>query len=161
MRYPPFIFLLRKVYPCLLVQYVRKGLSMGEEFVTVLRIGSGFIADLDPVSQTVLRSRNYLIWLRSRLRLRLELCGYLFSQLLNDKVDFSWLWKEYRLNSFFWSYSIWIMIKYTTLVWPGAGAGSRSRNFSIPAPAPAPAKSSGSLRLRLHNTALLSDQTGS
>jgi hypothetical protein len=45
------------------------------------------------------------------------------------------------------------MIKYTTLVCPGAGAGSRSRNFSIPAPAPA--KSSGSLRLqlRLHNTA--------
>jgi hypothetical protein len=60
-------------------------------------------------------------------------------------------WKEHRLNSIFWSCSIWIMIKYTTLVCPGAGAGSRSRNFSIPAPAPA--KSSGSFRLRLHNTA--------
>jgi|LakMenE01Jun11ns_1017448.scaffolds.fasta_scaffold9500105_1 hypothetical protein len=48
---------------------------------------------------------------------------------------FMTFWKEYRLNSIFWSYSIWIMIKYTTLVCPGAGAESRSRNFSIPAPA--------------------------
>ncbi len=60
---------------------------------------------------------------------------------------FMTFWKEYRLNSIFWSYSIWIMIKYTTWVCPGAGAGnrSRSRNFSIPAPA----KSFGSGRLRL------------
>ncbi len=49
------------------------------------------------------------------------------------------------------------MIKYTTLVCPGAGAGSQSRNFRLPAPAPAPAKSFGSgrlqlrLRLRLRN----------
>jgi hypothetical protein len=41
------------------------------------------------------------------------------------------------------------MIKYNTLVCPGAGSRSRSRNFSIPAPAPA--KSFGSGRLRLRN----------
>jgi hypothetical protein len=40
---------------------------------------------------------------------------------------FMTFWKEYRLNSIFWSYSILIMIKYTMLVCPGAGAGSRSR----------------------------------
>jgi hypothetical protein len=32
--------------------------------------------------------------------------------------------KEYWLNSLFWSDSVWIMILYTNLVWPGAGAGS-------------------------------------
>ncbi len=50
------------------------------------------------------------------------------------------------------------MIKYTTLVCPGAGAGarSRSRNFSIAVPAPAPAKSFGSDRLRLRNPAKIS-----
>ncbi len=30
--------------------------------------------------------------------------------------------KEYQLNSLYWSYSVWIMIEYTTLVLPGAGA---------------------------------------
>ncbi len=76
-----------------------------------------------------------------------KLFGYLFSQLLSEKVDFFMTFcKEYWLNSFFWSYSIRIMNKYTSLVWSGA----RSRNFSIPALA----KSSGSLRLqlRLQNT---------
>jgi hypothetical protein len=30
--------------------------------------------------------------------------------------------KEHQLNSLAWSYSIWIMIKYTTLFWPRARA---------------------------------------
>ncbi len=102
--------------------------------------------------------KKFRLWLRSWLRLRLELWGCLFSQLLNEKVDFSWLFGK---NIDCWSYSIWIMIKYTTLVSPGAGAGSRSRNFSIPAPAPTPAKSFGSgrlqLRLRLLNPGLYTD----
>ncbi len=44
-------------------------------------------------------------------RLRLELYGYLFSQLLNEKVGFSWLLgKNIDLLHFFLSYLIWIMI---------------------------------------------------
>ncbi len=62
---------------------------------------------------------NYFIWLRLRLSnsfrsgstagsdLSFVVCGYLFSQLLNEKVDFFYVfWKEYRLNSLFLSYSI-------------------------------------------------------
>ncbi len=83
------------------------------------------------------------------LRLRLELLWVpVFIAFKWKSRFFMTFWKEYRLISFFWSYSLWIMMKYTTLVWPGAGASSWSRNLSIPAPA----KSSGSLRLRLHNT---------
>jgi hypothetical protein len=79
--------------------------------------------------------------LRSWLRLRLELWGCLFSQLLNEKVDFLWFLE--RISTFDpILYELWL--NNTTLVCPGAGAGSRSRNFSIPAPAPAPAKSFGS-----------------
>jgi hypothetical protein len=67
-------------------------------------------------------------------------------------------WKEYRLNSLFWSYSIWIMIKYTTWFWPGAGAGnqSRSQNFSIPALV----KSCGSGSTTLMNTPRSYNSTG-
>jgi hypothetical protein len=36
------------------------------------------------------KSFRLRLQLRSRLQLRLKLFGYLFSQLLNDKVDFSW-----------------------------------------------------------------------
>jgi hypothetical protein len=51
--------------------------------------------------------------------------------------------KEYRLNSLFWSYSIWIMIKFTALLWPGAGAETsvyrpRPNGPALAAPAPAP-----------------------
>ncbi len=88
--------------------------------------------------------KKFRLWLplRLRSRLRLEHWVCLFSQLLNEKVDFSWFFGK---NIDFWSYSIWIMIKYTTLVCPGAGAGSQ--NFSIPAPAPAKSFGSGSATL--------------
>ncbi len=79
------------------------------------------------------------------LQLQLKLFGYLFSKLLNEKVDFSWLFaKNIDLINFF------DPIQYLSLTW------SRSRNFSILAPAPAPAKSFGSLRLqpRLQNTGI-------
>ncbi len=65
-----------------------------------------------------------------RLRLRLKLFGYLFSQLLNLKVDFSWLFvKNIDIGFTFWSYSI--KIKYTTLVWPGAGAGAETSVYRL------------------------------
>ncbi len=56
---------------------------------------------------------------------------YLFAQLLNQKVVFSWVSgkNRYRFTSLAWSCSIWIiMIEYTNLGWPRAGVGSRSRN---------------------------------
>ncbi len=96
-----------------------------ENFHFILRKEQGFISGL--------RSRNYFFPLRLRLSTsfrsgsssgagsgsRLELWGCLFSQLLNEEVDFSWFFGK---NIDFWSYSIWVMIKYTTLVCPGAGA---------------------------------------
>jgi hypothetical protein len=70
---------------------------------------------------------------QSRSRLRLKLFVYLFSELLNEKVDFSWLFvKNIDLQYFtLRSYSIGIMIIYTTLVWPGAGAGAETSVYRL------------------------------
>ncbi len=47
--------------------------------------------------------KKFPLRLRSRLRLQLELWGCLFSQRLNEKVDFSWFfWKEYQLLILFY-----------------------------------------------------------
>ncbi len=57
--------------------------------------------------------------------------------------------KNIDLIQFFLSYLIWIMIKYTTLVCPGAGAGAKTSVYRLqlgsgqkfrlrPAPAPQP-----------------------
>ncbi len=89
-----------------------------------------------------------------RLLLRLKLCGYLFSQLLNEKVDFSWLLgKNINLIHFFDPINMnYDLIHYFRL--PRAAAGSRSQNFSTLAPAPAKSFSSLLLLLwlQLHNT---------
>ncbi len=118
-------------------------LYLTSTYITVARarVAEPKLFDSAPAPAPAPTFKKFRLRLPLRPRLQLELWGCLFSQLLNEKVDF---WKEYRLNSIFWSYSIWIMIKYTTLVCPGAGAGSRSRNFSIPAPAPAKSFGSGS-----------------
>ncbi len=69
----------------------------------------------------VLWSQNYLFRLQLQLRLfksfrsspgsDLSFVGTCFSQLLYEKSRFFMSFrKEYLLNSFFWSYSIWIMI---------------------------------------------------
>ncbi len=94
--------------------------------------------------------------LRSRLQLRLELFGYLFSQLLSKKVDFPWLFgKNIDFIHFFdpIQCKLWLNT-LGTLVWLRARGQRRSRNFSILAWAPA--KSFGSLRLHktgVNNTA--------
>ncbi len=45
--------------------------------------------DSAPAPAPALTFKKFLLQLPLRLRLRPELCGYLFSQLLNEKVDFS------------------------------------------------------------------------
>ncbi len=65
--------------------------------------------------------------LRSRLWLWLKLCGYLFSQLLNEKVDFLWLLgKNSDLIHFLILFNMnYDLIYYLSLTW------SRSRELKL------------------------------
>jgi hypothetical protein len=114
------------------------------------RVAEPKLFDSAPAPAPTFKRFRLRLWLRSRLRLRLELCGCLFSQLLNEKVDFSWLFrKKIDLIQFFdpIQYELWLntLLKFALelepepkLQYTGSSSGSGQKFRLRPAPAPQP-----------------------
>jgi hypothetical protein len=68
---------------------VNNHLLFGPKYIHVSRVAEPKLFNSAPAPAQTFKKFPLRLPLQSRLRLRHELCGCLFSQLLNEKVDFS------------------------------------------------------------------------